>query len=96
MRPNEYEQAQAWDAMIRIAVLGSLFLSALMAVSSAIVISVLDHSENANILRGLLLLFGMVAFGVALGFRKAERLTWKHWTIICPLAAPGALYIFVH
>ena len=96
MSPNKYEQAQAWGAMIRIVVLGSLFLSGLMAVSSAIVIGVLDHSENANILRGMLLLFGMTAFGVALGFRNAERLTWKHWSIICLMAAPGTLYIFVH
>ena len=96
MKPNQYAQAHAWDAMIRIAVLGFLFLSAFMAVSSAIVISVLDHSEDANILQGGLLLFGTAAFGVALGFRKSERLTWKHWLIICSLAAPGALYTFAH
>jgi len=82
--------------MTRIAILGFLSLSAFMAICTAIVISVLETSENANFLRGALLIFAATAIGCALAFRKSERLTWKHWSVICVLAAPGAVYTLLH
>lgn len=96
MKPNEYRQVQAWDKMIRIVVLAFLLLSAFMAFCAAIVISALETSEHANLLRGALLMFAAAAVGCALAFRKSERLTWKHWSVICMLAAPGAVYTLLH
>ncbi|MDG2512169.1 MULTISPECIES: hypothetical protein [Sphingobium] len=96
MKPNEYAQAQAWDSMIRIMVVGCLFLSAFMAACSAIVLSILADSGDAILLRSALLVFGTLAFAAGLAFRKIDRLTWKHWSVICLLAAPGAIYMLVH
>ena len=92
MKSNPYAQAEAWEAMTRVAVMGFLFLGALMALSSAIVISVLETSEGAKILQAALLIFGFSAFATALAIKKAERLSWKHWCVISILAAPGAVY----
>lgn len=81
--------------MVRIVAMGFLFLGSFMAVCSALVIGILNISEGSKILQAVLLIFGSLSFAAALTVKKAERLSWKHWTIICLLAAPGALYTFM-
>ena len=103
MKSNNYEAARAWnstartwDSVIRMAITCFLSLSALMAICSAFIVSALATGEDANIARGALLVFGGLAFALAVSFRKVEHRTWKHWLAICILAAPGALYMIAH
>jgi hypothetical protein len=95
VKSNPYAQAEAWEAMIRMVVLGFLFLSSLVTVGAALVLAVLNPSGSSKILTAALLIFGFLSFAVALGFRKVERLSWVHWVVVCVLAAPGALITFL-
>ena len=93
---NDFAQVMAWEKAKRIIVIGILLLSALQTFAVALVFGLIGSGENDKLIGAGLALFGGMAVAVAMGFRKLQQPTWKHWLTAAVLAVPGALSLVLH
>ena len=93
MGSTDYAVVDAWTKVWRSLLTTALVLSALLSGFAAFIVRTFYGGEEAKLTGGLLLLFAGAAVAVAVGFRRVQYPSWKHWFVVAVLAIPGGLFL---